>query len=269
MGILVLRRMRPTRVGLALLPAFRELGFLAAVYSIWRVARQLPLANEEGAIERARDIVRLQDAMGLPAEIGFQQFVLERDWLAWASNAYYALVHVPATIAFLIWLFVRQRHAFKRWRTAMVLVTAASLFIRFQRVAPPRFLPELGFVNLAEKNGLDVYGEVGTGVSDQFAAMPSIHIAWAAIVSFGIVAASTSPWRWVFLLHLPLTTYSVTVTGHHWWMDDIVAVLLLAGALAIDSALRRWFPWDKRYENAASPAAEAPVPVEPPSIQLG
>jgi hypothetical protein len=106
--------------------------------------------------------------------------------------------------------------------------------IRYLRVAPPRFLPELGYVDLATSYGLSVYGPVGTGVSDQFAAMPSIHVGWAALVSFGIVAASTSKWRWVFMAHIVLTVYAVTATGNHWWFDSIAAIALLFAALRID-----------------------------------
>ena len=134
----------------------------------------------------------------------------------------------------MIWLFWRHRDVYARWRNSLAMLTAACLVIRYLRVAPPRFLPELGYVDLATRYGLSVYGPVGTGVSDQFAAMPSIHVGWAALVSFGIVAASTSKWRWVFMAHLVLTVYAVTATGNHWWLDSIAAVVLLTAALCID-----------------------------------
>ena len=118
------------------------------------------------------------------------------------------------------------------------MLTAACLVIRYLRVAPPRFLPELGYVDLATRYGLSVYGPVGTGVSDQFAAMPSIHVGWAALVSFGIVAASTSKWRWAFMSHLVLTIYAVSATGNHWWLDGIAAIALLGIALRIDDSAR-------------------------------
>jgi hypothetical protein len=119
------------------------------------------------------------------------------------------------------------------------MVTACCLIIRFVRVAPPRLVPGLGYIDLASRFGMSVYGEVGTGVSDQFAAMPSIHVAWAAVVSFGIVAAGTSRWRWVFLLHVVLTVLAVSATGNHWWLDGIVAIALLGLALLVDGRVRR------------------------------
>jgi len=112
--------------------------------------------------------------------------------------------------------------------------------IRFVRVAPPRFLADLGYIDLAERFGMSIYGPVGTGVSDQFAAMPSIHVAWAAVVSLGVVSVSTSRWRWVFLLHLVFTMLAVSATGNHWWLDGLVAIALLVGGLQIDNRVRRW-----------------------------
>jgi Na+/H+ antiporter NhaA len=77
-------------------------------------------------------------------------------------------------------------------------------------------------------------------VSDQFAAMPSIHVAWAAVVSLGTVAASTSRWRWVVALHVVFTMLAVSATGNHWWMDGLVAIVLLLVGLQIDNRVRRW-----------------------------
>ncbi|MEO8163375.1 MAG: phosphatase PAP2 family protein, partial [Ilumatobacteraceae bacterium] len=112
---------------------------------------------------------------------------------------------------------------------------------RRSAAAPPRFLPDLGYIDLATRFGLSIYGPVGKGVSDQFAAMPSIHVGWAAVVSFGIVAAGTSRWRWLFLVHLVMTTLAVTATGNHWWLDSIAAIILLGVALLIDSLGRQVF----------------------------
>ena len=233
---LALRRRPNSKPATMVAPAAQEFAFVAALYAIWRVARQLPLAQNDGAIERARQIVRFQNTLHFPTELSLQHLVLRHDWLARFTNTYYATLHVPALIAFLVWLFVVHRDKYPHWRNGLVILTAFCLVIRFVRVAPPRFLPDLGYVDLSTRYGFNIYGPVGTGVSDQFAAMPSIHVGWAAVVSFGIVAASTSPWRWVFLMHVILTVLVVSATGNHWWLDGIVAIALLGLGLAIDTA---------------------------------
>ncbi|WP_420453050.1 phosphatase PAP2 family protein [Ilumatobacter sp.] len=250
---LLLGRMRPTRTTEIVLPAVRELAVLTGLYALWRTAKLLPLVQSQGAMERARRIVEVQDAMGLPTELSLQRWVVERDPLGWLSAAYYAGMHVPALLTFLAWMFWRHRDAYGRWRDVLALTTAGCLLIRFQRVAPPRFLVDLGYVDLSEIHSMSVYGPVGTGVSGQFVAMPSIHVAWAAVIGFGIAASSPSRWRWLAAAHLPVTILVVVVTGHHWWLDGIVALVLVALAVVIDavarSGLERW-----RRRGAPSPA---------------
>ena len=234
----LLKRRRPTRLGDAALPAIHELIILTLLYGLWRTARKLPLAQADGAIERALWIVDFQDRIGLPSELGSQEFLLRHETLGWLSAAYYYALHVPALFAFLIWMFWRHRDQYGKWRNALALTTAGCLIIRFWHVAPPRFLPELGFVNLSVVHDLTVYGPVGTGVSGQFVAMPSIHVAWAAVIGFGIAASSTSRWKWLFAAHLPITIFVVSATGHHWWLDGIVAMGLLALGMIIDRGAR-------------------------------
>ena len=155
------------------------------------------------------------------------------------ERLHYATIHVPGLLIFLVWLFIRHRDRFPRWRNGLVLVTLGCLVIRFVRVAPPRFVEELGFVSLSDRYGLGVYGSVGNGISGQFAAMPSIHVGWAAVVALGVVSSTKSQWRWVVVMHLPITMLVVAATGHHWWLDGIVAIALLWGGLRLDTAIRR------------------------------
>ena len=254
---LILRRSRPTRFGEIAGPAALEFAFVASLYSIWRMAKNLPLTQAEGAIDRAYDIVAVQEFLRLPSELSLQLFVLDHDWLARFSAYYYAVAHVPGIIIFLVWLYARHRDVYPHWRNALAILTAFCLFIRFVKVAPPRYLPDLGFVDVSEIYNMSVYGEAGTGVSSQFAAMPSLHVAWAAVVAFGALAASTSRWRWIGMAHLVITMLVVAATGHHWWLDGIVALGLLWIALQLDT-LGRLGVRAVRGE-AAAPALDAAI----------
>lgn len=252
--VLGFRRARPTRLTTTLLQAATEMTIICGLYSIWRMARMLPLSQADGAIERARSIAEWQDRFFLPSELTLQHFLIEHDWLARLASLYYVGLHVPALWVFLVWLFLRQRDSFPRWRNALAILTAFCLFIRFIRVAPPRFLPDLGFIDLPAVYNLSPYGAVGTGVSQQFAAMPSVHVAWAAIVSFGAVAASTSRWRWLALLHVIITMIVVAGTGHHWWADGLIIAPLLAASLAIDHYGRKLLaPYIDRSQATRTP----------------
>ena len=234
---LVLRRV-DRRDARAVAAFAQETALVSFLYMVWRLARQLPLLQEDGAIERGRWIYDFQRAVHLPSELAMEQWLVQRRWLAELTVGYYATIHVPGLLLFLVWLWVRHRDQYPRWRNALAITTGFCLFIRFVRVAPPRLLPELGFWDLSAQMGRDIYGPVGTGASDQFAAMPSIHIAWAAIVAFGIWHCANSRWRIIGPLHLVLTFWAVMATANHWWLDGLVAVALVGIALGIDSGVR-------------------------------
>ena len=245
---LVVRRLRPSWFTEMSLPVLHEFALLTGLYGLWRSAKHLPLDKTDGALERARWIVEFEHAIGLPTELSLQEFALRHDWLGRFAATYYFNMHIPSLFAFLIWMFWRHRDAYGRWRNVLALTTAGCLFIRFVHVAPPRFLTDLGYQDLSEIYHKSVYGPVGTGVSGQFVAMPSIHVGWAAVIGFGIVAAGTSRWKWLFAAHLPITVLVVSATGHHWWLDGIVAMGLVGLALAIDIGVRQW--WRSRRQRS-------------------
>ena len=73
---LALHRVRTRLVTRDLLPALYEFGLISGLYSIWRIARELPFTHEAGALDRARQIDHLQNLLQFPTEIAMQHFVL-------------------------------------------------------------------------------------------------------------------------------------------------------------------------------------------------
>lgn len=217
----------------------QEVALVSFLYMLWRLARQLPLLHEDGAIERGEWIYDFQKAIHLPSELSMERWLVQHQWFAELTVNYYATVHVPGLLCFLVWLWVRHRDQYPRWRNALAITTGFCLFIRFIRVSPPRLTPGHGFWDLSAQMGRDIYGPVGTGASDQFAAMPSIHIAWATIVAFGIWHCAQSKWRIIGPLHLVFTFWAVMATANHWWLDGLVAVALVVLALLIDDGARK------------------------------
>ena len=245
-----------------------EVALVSFLYMLWRLARILPLVQDQGAEERGRQIWRFQQAIGLPSELAIEKWVFAHRWLAEACSTFYATAHVPVLIGFLVWLYVRHKPSYGRWRNALVITTGFCLFIRFVRVAPPRLLPDLGFFDMSAALDKSVYGPVGTGVSDQYAAMPSIHIAWAGIVAFGSWQASRSRWRWLGMFHLALTFLAVVATANHWWMDGIIALVLIGISLVLDHVGRVLLARTQRTSavepSPAAPQDEPPAPVLEP-----
>ena len=204
-----------------------ETAVVLVLYSMWLRAGEFDPFGTSGGLERGLKVWRAERWLHLPREQWLQQGVLANRIVVEASNLYYAGVHVPAMGAFLIWMFFRHRADYGRWRTTLALTTGVCLAIRYLPVAPPRMFPELGFVDTAIRYNQSVYGDLGTGVSGQMAAMPSIHVAWAVIVAVAAMRAGGSRWRWIAVLHGALTIWVVSSTANHWWLDGVGGAIIV------------------------------------------
>jgi hypothetical protein len=81
--------------------------------------------------------------------------------------------------------------------------------------------------------GPSVYGPPQTDtLSIQYAAMPSLHVGWALVVACGLIVATSSRWRWLWLAHPVITTVVVVGTANHYWLDGVIAAILV-GALML------------------------------------
>ena len=121
----------------------------------------------------------------------------------------------------------------------MALFTGVSLLIQLIPVAPPRLLPGTGMVDTAVRYGQSVYSWHGGFDADEFSAMPSVHVGWALIVTIAVITVSRSRWRWLAAAYPVLTLLVVVVTANHFWLDGIVAGLLVALVMVVQRAARR------------------------------
>ena len=117
-------------------------------------------------------------------------------------------------------------------------------------LAPPRMFDEMGFVDTLQKHGPKIYdAEAISNTANQIAAMPSLHVGWALIGAWAIIKASTSRWRWIAALHPAGMTAAVVLTANHWWLDAIIAALLVAVVWAADAPIQRRL--ERRKERSA------------------
>lgn len=207
--------------------AGQELILVLGLYSVWRFVKSLTVREVHGAIRHAETVWHVQRWMHLPSEVTLQRWFLDHPLWVQAANIYYAAAHVPATIALLVWLFVKRRDVYGVVRTSLAISTAVALVLHIVPVAPPRLLPHLGFADSALLYHQSVYGETGGSLSDIYGALPSIHAQWAVLVAIGTWVAASGRWRWLGPAHLVLTTLAVTATANHWWLDTILGVVVV------------------------------------------
>lgn len=242
-GIVALGRVkqRGVRIGVA---TAKELAIVMGLYGTWQYVRDKATFKTVGAMENARSLWNFEQRIHLPSEVSLQRVFIDNRPIMQFFDVYYGGFHVPAAGALLIWLFIRHRDKYSAVRTTLALTIAGCLTIQaLVPMAPPRFLPDLGFVDAGLKYGLSVYGRGGSGISNELAAMPSLHYGWALLVGIVAVTISTSKWRWLVLVHTVLTVLSVTITANHWWMDGGVAAMVLGLAYLLQRSAMLVFGW--------------------------
>jgi hypothetical protein len=237
----------------------REVALVLVLYAAWQYATALNVAGTSRAREAGLWLANLERSLGWPDEASLQRAVLGHDWLISLANSYYIVLHGPVLVATLVWVLVFRRQDWAFARTTVALLTGACMLIQYWPVAPPRLIPSLGIVDTPTRSGVSVYDAIPG--ANQFSAMPSIHVAWAAAVALIVIVSARTRWRWLALGY-PLATLWVTVvTGNHFTIDGVAAFVLLAVAAGVTI----WFP-SQRPERvlgrvtAARPAAPALAP---------
>ena len=219
-------RRAPVRWAQVVAPFLTEAGFVAVLFALWQRAGQLSQHSSAAAYSRGRWIDEAEHFLHLPSERLLQEQLVDHRVLAEWANLYYAVMHLSSTGAMLLWLFWRHRDKYARVRNTLAIFTGLALLVQLISVAPPRLLPQLGFVDIAERYGQSVY--VGTDFSAQaLLAMPSVHIGWAVTVAGAVLYAGRGRLRHLVLLHPLVMLYVVTATGNHWWFDSLASLLLL------------------------------------------
>jgi len=230
----------------------REAVLLATLFLVYSAGRQIAARHTGSAFGHAHEVLSLQNWLHLPNEASIQHAALQIPALIKGANLYYASVHAPLTGAVLLWLSIWRPKAYAHVRWTIVAVTGLALIghIAFP-LAPPRMMP--GFVDTGLAFGQSVYGaQRSGGPVNQFAAMPSLHVGWAALIALSMILITRSRWRWLWLAHPIITFAVVVVTANHYWLDGIVALLLLAVTLPL--LLRPGLHDDRpRTRNSVSP----------------
>jgi len=215
-----------------------EVAVVCGLFALWQVANRLTRGHTTGGQARGRWLWHAERVIHMPNEKSVQGLIIDHSWLVRASNYYYATAHLTLMVVFLVWLWLRHRDRYPVVRNTIAAFTAMSLLIQMIAVAPPRLISGTGLVDTAQLYGQSVYDAFGS-LADQYAAMPSIHVGWAVLISVVIVACSPSRWRWLGLLHGLLTVFVVVATANHYWLDGVAAVALLAPAFLIARGIER------------------------------
>ncbi len=207
------------------LDALTQVAILGVLWSSYAAVRQVTGDTREVAIDNAARLLDVEAALGLDIEAIAQSAVTWQNVFV-AANAYY-LAHFPLTFAIVVTTFWRHRNTiYPVLRDALIGSTAVALLLHLLiPMAPPRMLP--GFIDAGARFGPDPYAVAGSESANQFAALPSLHVAWAVLAGYAVWRLSDNRFiRSGAAAHPVITAIVVVITGHHFVVDVAIGAAL-------------------------------------------
>ena len=201
-------------------------------YVLYSTIRNLHHGNAAEAFQHARELISLQRDLGINHEQAIQHWALGWRPLIIAANYFYGSLHFIVTGGVMIYLYRKWSDDYPLWRNTLAVGTGLALIgFAFFPLMPPRLLPHhYGFVDTLEKD--PAFWSFNSGavskISNQFAAMPSVHCAWALWCACALVPRLKHWWAKALAVIYPFTTVTaIVITANHYFLDAPAGFLAL------------------------------------------
>ncbi|MCI3226518.1 phosphatase PAP2 family protein [Streptomyces sp. NP-1717] len=226
-----------------------ELLLLVVVYGAYSAGRLLARGDVSTAVDHGLAILRIEKAFFLNAEHPLNRLFTSTPAIGIPADFAYASLHYLVTPAVLIWLFRRRPARYRAARTWLMLSTLLGLIgFTLLPTCPPRLLDaSYGFVDtMAQYSSYGWWGAEASaprglgGMTNQYAAMPSLHVGWALWCGVLLWRHGRTPLMRVLGVVYPLLTVIVVMgTANHYFLDAVAGGLVMgAGALLTGPAMR-------------------------------
>lgn len=216
------------------------IAFLCWIYDI---LTNLAPTRRAVALQHASAVLHLERTLGLDPELSLNRWLTGQHALALALSDYYDNAHFVVTLGLLALLWWRSPDLYPSLRNALVLTNVIAFVVFWLwPMAPPRMLPGNEFTDVVAST--HAFGSWHTGSlahdADQYAAMPSLHIAWACWCLVVIWRLTRRPWlRALGVAHVTITAFVVLATGNHFLLDVLAGAVTAGVAFAVVALMRR------------------------------
>lgn len=221
-------------------PLVREVALITGAILAYFGVRNLTAGNVDPAFDNAERIYDLEQDLGIAWEDELQDVVLDNDRLVDVANWVYIWGHWPVILGAAVALFLLRRDRYVLLRNALFVSGAIGfLFFALFPVAPPRLL-DLGLVDTVTERSHAYRALQPPGLTNQYAAFPSLHAGWNLLVGIVLVLAFSHVAVRVFAVAMPVAmALAVVMTANHFLLDvpagAIVVLVGLAAALALEA----------------------------------
>ncbi|MEV6673657.1 phosphatase PAP2 family protein [Streptomyces sp. NPDC051162] len=226
-----------------------ELPLIAVVYALYSAGRLLVRQDVQTAVDHGLSILDLEKTFRINFEHPLNRLLTDHPALGIPADFAYASLHYILTPAILVWAFRRRPADYRFLRSWLMISTLIGLIgFTLLPTCPPRLLdPAEGFVDT-----MRMYAEYGWwggdasaprglgGMTNQYAAMPSLHVGWALWCGVVMYRYGRTPWAKIAGVVYPLSiTFVVMGTANHYFLDAVAgAAVMGVGFLLAKPALR-------------------------------
>jgi membrane-associated phospholipid phosphatase len=223
-----------------------ELLIVLCLVKVYDYIRSLEAVREPAALRHGQSVLDLERFLHLDWELAANLWLAGHHVLESAAIWWYQLTHIGVTLSVLVWCYLRSPHHYRPARNALVATNVVGLLVFLVLpVMPPRLLPGAGFVDSVADAGFGT-SHAGPVPADEFAAMPSLHLAWATWVAVVvIVMLGSRRWRWLAVLYPLTTATAVVVTANHFVLDVVAGVAVALGAAMVSGLVPGLPGWER------------------------
>lgn len=209
-----------------------ELLLIRVVYSAYAHVRLAATAGRATAEHHGRQVHSLEQWLHIDIERWANQAVVRVGWLRDFFDYYYSTFHFIVPLTILGVLYVRRPADYRWVRSSIGFATILALVsFWLYPLAPPRLMPGLGFIDTVhgvQDFAKPDYGTL-TSMTNQYAAMPSLHFGWSLWCGVVIVMLAPKPWmKALGLLHPLFTVSAIVATANHWVLDAVGGAAVVA-----------------------------------------
>jgi membrane-associated phospholipid phosphatase len=232
-----------------------ELALVAGAALLYGGVRALTERSVGDARANGQRILDLERSLGIAWEHAAQSVVLPHLTLISIVNWVYIWGHWPVIVTAAVWLYRTQRPAYVRLRNAIFLSGVVGFaFFAFLPALPPRLL-DSSFVDTVVEHSHAYRALQPPSLTNEYAAMPSLHFGWNLLIGIALFAASGSlVVRAVAVATPALMAFSVVATANHFVLDVLAGAILVLLALAALACAERIRTLRGDHEDRAEPA---------------
>jgi hypothetical protein len=227
---------------------------------VYDIVLNLEPLRQHVALAHGRSLLDLERTLSIDPEKALNAWLAAQHTLGLVVSDYYDNAHFVVTLGVLALLWWRRADVYRPLRSALVLVNLLGFVVFWlYPVAPPRMLG--GYTDVVSATG--AFGSWHSGSlashANEFAAMPSLHMAWAIWCAVAIWRMTDRRWaRGLGLAHVGLTTFAVLATANHYLLDLVAGALVMALAFALVRAGGELGGLVRRRQTASLAAPAAP-----------